>query len=83
MPPSKIKVERANLGPGVYGEAYADERLIRINPEMHKTERALLDTLTHEALHVAAPELTEQQVRRCAREVARVLWAEHWRRIRL
>ena len=50
---------------------------------MHKTERALLDTVTHEALHIAAPELTEQQVRRCAREVARVLWAEHWRRIRL
>lgn len=39
----------------------------------------LLDTLIHELLHAAYPELAEGRVRRGATDIARVLWRAGYR----
>ena len=40
-----------------------------------------LETLTHESLHLAFPEMSEKDVDRAGKVVSKVLWQENYRRV--
>jgi len=56
-----------------------DGRLPKIEVDIRLRGRARFETLLHEALHLALPELTEDQVLKAARFQALVTWAEGYR----
>lgn len=64
------------------GEAIkeGDRYTIRINSK-HRTEKSRMNTVVHEALHVADFDLTEAHVRSITSVVTEVLWREKYRRV--
>ena len=56
-----------------------DGRLPKIEVDIRLRGRAKFETLLHEALHLALPDLTEDQVLKAARFQALVTWAEGYR----
>ena len=56
-----------------------DGRLPKIEVDIRLRGRAKFETLLHEALHLALPDLTEEQVLKAARFQALVTWAEGYR----
>lgn len=60
------------------GQAIALYNLIEIDPR--QTERARLNTLIHEALHLGDWGLSETKVIKLSGKVASVLWAQGYRR---
>ena len=56
-----------------------DNPLIEIDPRLKGKDR--LTILTHEAVHIAFPALSEQKVIKAAKLIASVLWADDYRRI--
>lgn len=44
-----------------------------------QTQRSRLATMIHEAVHHAAPDMSEKDVARMARLVRNVLWQDGWR----
>lgn len=60
------------------GEAYYGENEITIDPRQSATE--YLDTLTHEAMHLALPDLQEDAISAAATFVARILWKQGYRK---
>lgn len=64
---------------GQVHEPASDNPLIEIDERLRGLER--LTIVTHEALHVAMPTLSEKGVIRAAKIVASVLWADHYRRV--
>jgi hypothetical protein len=60
------------------GQAHSDG-LIEIDPRQRARDR--LDTIIHEASHIALPDASERDVARMARVAARLLWRDRWRRI--
>ena len=61
-----------------YGEEDAVSRTIKI--ARNQDEPRLLETQIHEGLHACLPDLDEAAVDATARDVARFLWRDGWRR---
>lgn len=59
------------------GLCYKTEHEIQIDPQQRG--RGLLDTIIHETLHGADPDLSEARVSRCAEAVSCVLWKVGYR----
>lgn len=57
----------------------ADGRLIRVRAS--QSERDMLDTIVHEALHACRAELAEEAVADTASDIARLLWRLGYRRV--
>jgi hypothetical protein len=80
----KVKVVWRPLGKEqAWGQATTDPNhpLIEVDPRL--SPRRELEVLTHEALHVAFPEMSEKAVDRAGKIVSGVLWQEHYRRVLL
>ena len=79
MRQKKIKVEHRKLGrEKADGLAWADERLIEIDPRLKAIFH--METLLHEAAHVALPTLTEKEVTKLAKMQTDVLWKQGYRK---
>ena len=78
----KFKVIWRPLGKErAWGQATTDPAhpVIEIDPRL--SPRRELETLTHESLHLAFPEMSEKEVDRAGKVVSAVLWQENYRRI--
>ncbi len=65
-----------------YGEVeHGDTRATRIiRVRMKQGQQEMLDTVIHEAMHAARPELDEDAVATASRDIARLLWNLGYRR---
>jgi hypothetical protein len=82
MPRKKVKVIWRPLGKErAWGQAETDpdHPVIEIDPRL--SARRELETLTHESLHVAFPEMSEKEVDRAGKVISDVLWQENYRRV--
>jgi len=52
---------------------------VEIDPRL--SPKRELETLTHESLHLAFPEMSEKDVDRAGKVVSKVLWQENYRRV--
>jgi len=78
----KTKVVWVKLGrQRAWGQATIGEDLIEIDPRLGAKRQ--LEVLCHEQIHLTFPELTEKDVDRAGKDLARLLWAENYRRILL
>jgi hypothetical protein len=77
----KIRIKEVPLPDRRLGDCTkeGDVYSIRINPN-HYSERSRLNTAVHEALHAAAWDLPEKQIRTLTAYVVEVLWREGYRR---
>lgn len=76
----KIKVVEKKLGRAkAWGLAYQGEQLIEIDPRQKPS--SYLNTLIHEALHLAFTDLGERRVRRISGELTRVILGAGFRRL--
>lgn len=64
------------------GMAYDDKKLIEIDPR-HRTNKSYMDTLIHEALHIALPEMSETRVKKVTRIIRDVMWDAGYRKVNL
>ena len=77
--PRLTKVIEKKLGrERAMGEAIFGENEICIDPR--QSSKDYLDTLTHEAMHLALPELNEEAITTSATFVARILWRQGYRK---
>jgi Ser-tRNA(Ala) deacylase AlaX len=78
----KIKIREVKMRRQLLGEAIkeGDRYTIHINSE-HRTEKSRMNTVVHEALHVADFDLSEAHVRSITSVVTEVLWREGYRRV--
>lgn len=78
----KIQIREVRMRKQLLGEAIkeGDRYTIRINSK-HRTEKSRMNTVVHEALHVADFDLTEAHVRSITSVVTEVLWREKYRRV--
>jgi hypothetical protein len=78
----KIKIREVKMRKHLLGEAVkeGDRYTININTE-HRTEKSRMNTVVHEALHVADFDLSEAHVRSITSVVTEVLWREKYRRV--
>lgn len=75
----KIKVRFRKLGrERAMGQAWADG-VVEIDPR--QGQKAILNTLIHELLHICEPEWTESHVNRVANTLAGYIWLARFRRI--
>ena len=70
-------VERKLKGAAL-GYAYSDG-LIEIDPR--QPPREYLDTLVHESLHLAFPEMEEAEIDKNARFITAILWRQNYRKV--
>ena len=82
--PRKVKVVWRPLGKEqAWGQASLpgdpQHPIVEIDPRL--SPRRELETLTHESLHIAMPELSEKEVDRVGKVVSKVLWQENYRRV--
>lgn len=78
----RTKVVERKLGrEHALGEAFQGLNEIHIDPRQPPKE--YLDTLVHESLHLAFPDLNEEAVSDGATMVARILWAQNFRKCSL
>jgi hypothetical protein len=78
----KTKVVERKLGrEHTLEKAFQGLNEIHIGPRQPPKE--YLDTLVHEALHLAFPDLNEEAISEGASMVARVLWAQNFRKCNL
>ena len=80
----KVKVIWRPLGKErAWGQAETDPArpVIEIDPRL--SPKRELETLTHETLHVAFPEMSEKEVDRAGKVISAVLWQENFRRVLL
>ena len=78
----KVKVIWRALGKEqAWGQAHTDpdNPVIEIDPRLSPQRE--LETLTHESLHLAFPEMSEKEVDRAGKVVSAVLWQENYRRV--
>ena len=71
----KLGKERA------WGQATIGENLIEIDPRLGAKRQ--LEVLCHEQVHLTFPEMPEAQVDRAGKDLARMLWAQDYRRVLL
>ncbi len=75
-----VKVSERRLGrEKALGLAHHDQRLIEIDPRL--SPRAWLSTLLHEAVHIAFPDMAEEEVARAEKVIAPILWKAGIRRV--
>ena len=80
MPKRQIKVIEKKLGQErAWGTSDAFG-LIEIDERLCEADR--LTVLVHEAVHVADPMLTEEQVCRLGKLIGPLLWSQGYRRVR-
>jgi hypothetical protein len=82
--PRKVKVVWRPLGKEqAWGTATVpgdpQHPTVEIDPRL--SPRRELETLTHESLHLAFPEMSEKEVDRAGKVVSKVLWQENYRRV--
>ncbi len=76
----RIKVTYEKLGKEqAWGIANDHKRTIRLDERLKGLKH--LEVLIHEVIHIQNPDLSETEVLQKAREMAKVLWAENYRRI--
>jgi hypothetical protein len=78
----KVKVIWRPLGKErAWGQATTDPAhpVIEIDPRLSPQRE--LETLTHESLHLAFPDMSEKEVDRAGKVVSSVLWQENYRRV--
>jgi hypothetical protein len=77
----RIRITKAKLGDrfGVADRDGPNSFTIRIHPD-HRTQKSLLNTLVHEALHCGDWDLPEKKVRHLTACVVSVLWRQGFRR---
>lgn len=63
---------------GTCGTCTWAERRIEVHPTLRPKMR--LATMIHEVLHAADPEMRHRQIEHLEENLARVLWADGWRR---
>ena len=80
-PPPPIEVVERPLGrEKAMGLAWVEDRRVEIDSRLTSLE--YLDTLLHELLHIYNPEWSEIKVAQTATEIAMIIWAKDYRRIR-
>ena len=78
--PTKI-IERKLGRENAYGLADTDKKIIEIDPR--QKPKTYLDTLIHEAVHLAFPEVNETRVRKATKIIREVLWEHKYRKVTL
>jgi hypothetical protein len=58
-----------------------DKGCIKIDPRQEPSE--MMDTLVHEILHEAQPEITEEGIERIANLISDILWREGYRKVEI
>jgi hypothetical protein len=79
MSPKKVKIVERKLGQERAWGTSDEKGLIELDPRLPEADR--LTILVHEALHVAGPELTEEQVCRLGKAVGPIIWGQGYRRV--
>lgn len=75
----KLKVKYRKLGKEKsFGMAHSDGNLIELDTRLKGKKH--LEILTHEALHLLFPKLTEEQVISKSVSLTNLLWSEGYRR---
>ena len=75
-----VKVVWRKLGrERAWGQATIGEDLIEIDPRLGAKRQ--LEVLCHEQVHLIWPEATEPQVDRAGKALAKMLWAQNYRRV--
>lgn len=76
----RIRIVEKKLGrERALGQCYHGENVVEIDPRQGERER--LDTLIHEVLHLAKPDLIEDEVIRMANILSKQVWKCGYRRI--
>lgn len=75
--PSHEKGARTPFGLWTKGRAGSPGK-ITVDPRQSAYE--MLDTLVHESLHEAQPEITEEGIVRISRLISKILWREGYRK---
>lgn len=75
------KVIVRDLPGDICGLACKADNTIEIDPQI-ASERAALEVMVHEALHLADWKMTERKVKFRAKYIAEVLWAQGYRKIK-
>ena len=79
---NKVKVKWVKLGrQRAWGQATIGENLIEIDPRLGAKRQ--LEVLCHEQVHLIFPEASEPEVDRAGKALAKMLWAENYRRVLL
>jgi len=77
---NKVKVVWRKLGKEkAWGQATIGEGLVEVDPRLGAKRQ--LEVLIHEVTHLCHPEMTEAEVDRTGKMIARVLWSENYRRV--
>ena len=75
-----VKVVWRKLGrERAWGQATIGEDLIEIDPRLGAKRQ--LEVLCHEQVHLIWPKATEPQVDRAGKALAKMLWAQNYRRV--
>ena len=76
----RIRVVEKKLGrERALGQCFHGENVIEIDPRQGERER--LDTLIHEVIHLAKPDLVEEEVIRVSNILTKQVWKCGYRRI--
>lgn len=78
--PRRVKVIEKKLGKNL-GQVMRAAGELEIEIDPRQSPKEYLDTLIHEALHIARPELSEDCVTKTATELTRVLWQQNYRKV--
>lgn len=75
-----IKVIKRKLGREryPYGQALTDKKIIEVD-ERGQTDKDYLNTIIHEAVHCLFPKMKEEQVRRIADRIEKLIWSQGYR----
>ena len=77
---SKVKVIWRKLGKEkAWGQATIGENLIEIDPRLGA--RRQLEVLCHEQVHLIFPSASEPEVDKAGKALAKMLWAQDYRRV--
>lgn len=75
-----VKVVWRKLGrEQAWGQATIGENLIEVDPRLGAKRQ--LEVLCHEQVHLTFPDMTEEEVDRAGKDLARLLWAQNYRRV--
>ena len=75
-----VKVVWRKLGrEQAWGQATIGESLIEIDPRLGAKRQ--LEVLCHEQVHLTFPEMSEADVDRAGKDLARLLWAQNYRKV--
>jgi predicted SprT family Zn-dependent metalloprotease len=78
----KVKVVYRKLGrEAAWGQAFIGEDRVEVDPRLGALRQ--LEVIIHEVCHICHPEMTEKEVDRTGKTIAKVLWSENYRRVLL